>query len=100
MALVLNFIMPLLVLMSRDSKRNFGFLITAGIIILFGHWLDFFCMIMPGTMKDGWHLGIVELGGLAGYSGLFILVVFNTLSKAPLIQKNHPMLKESELHHI
>ena len=100
MALVLNFIMPLLVLMSRDSKRNFGFLITAGIIILFGHWLDFFCMIMPGTMKDGWHLGIVELGGLAGYAGLFILVVFNTLSKAPLIQKNHPMLKESELHHI
>lgn len=99
-ALVLNFIMPLLVLMSRDSKRNFGFLIAAGIMILFGHWLDFFCMITPGTMGEHWHIGIVELGGLAGFAGLFMLVVFNTLSKAPLIQKNHPMLKESELHHI
>lgn len=99
-AFVLNFIMPLLVLMSRDSKRNFGFLIAAGIIILFGHWLDFFCMITPGTMGEHWHFGIVELGGLAGFAGLFMLVVFNTLSKAPLLQKNHPMLKESELHHI
>lgn len=100
LALFLNFIMPLLVLMSRDSKRNFGFLITAGCIILLGHWFDFFCMIVPGTMGEHWHFGIVEIGGLLGYVGLFILVVFGTLAKAPLLQKNHPMLKESELHHI
>ncbi len=99
-AVVLNFIIPLLVLMSRDSKRNFAPLVAAGILILTGHWLDFFCMIVPGTVGEHWHLGVVELGGLLGYAGLFMLVVFGSLSKAPLIQKNHPMLKESGLHQI
>lgn len=98
--LVLNFLFPLLVLMSRDSKRNRGFVFTAGIIILFGHWLDIYIMIMPGTVGGQWSLGLIELGTLLGFVGLFINVVFRTLTKAPLVPKNHPMFLESKYFHI
>ncbi len=96
---VLNFIFPLLVLMSRDAKRNRGFVFTAGIVILFGHWLDIFIMIMPGTVGANWSLGLVQIGTLIGFVGLFINVVFRNLSKAPLMPENHPMYVESKLFH-
>lgn len=98
--LVLNFLFPILVMMSRDSKRNMYFIIVAGIAILIGHWLDHFVMIMPGSVGVDWSLGLLDIGIFALYAGLFIQVVFRALEKAPLLHKNHPMLHESKLHHI
>jgi hypothetical protein len=99
-ALALNFIVPILMLISRDAKRVSGFVITVGSVILVGHYLDFFVMIMPGTVGGHWHLGFVEIGTFLGLAGLFIRVVTNKLSKLELTPKNHPMLEESKHFHI
>jgi len=96
----LNFIFPITILMSRDAKRNRGFVFTAGIIILFGHWLDIFIMIMPGSVGGSGSVTLINIGTLLGFVGLFILVVFNTIKKAPLMIKNHPMFVESKHFHI
>ncbi len=96
----LNFLFPILVLMSRDAKRNFGFLLVTGLIILFGHWLDVFIMVMPGTVGGLWTLGLVQIGTLLGFAGLFMFVVFSALSRKPLELKSHPMYVESTHHHI
>ncbi len=96
----LNFIFPVLVLMSRDSKRNYGFLMVTGIVILFGHWLDIFIMVMPGSVGAQWELGLVQIGTLLGYTGLFIFMVFTALAKRSLMLHNHPMLVESKHFHI
>lgn len=96
----LNFIFPVLVLMSRDSKRNFGFLLVAGLVIIFGHWLDIFIMVMPGAVGSLWEIGLVQIGTLLGYAGLFIFVVFRSLAKRPLMIKDHPMYIESKHFHI
>lgn len=96
----LNFLFPILVLMSRDAKRNFGFLLVTGLVILFGHWLDIFIMIMPGTVGGLWTLGLVQIGTLLGFAGLFMFVVFTALTKKPLQIKRHPMYVESTHHHI
>jgi hypothetical protein len=98
--LAMNFLFPILIIMSRDSKRNQYFILTAGIIILFGHWMDHFVMIMPGSVGVDWSFGLIDLGIFALYLGVFIQVVFRALEKAPLLHKNHPMLHESKLHHI
>lgn len=98
--LALNFLFPILIMMSRDSKRNQYFVLTAGIVILIGHWLDHFVMIMPGSVGVDWSLGLIDIGIFAFYMGIFIQVVFRSLEKAPLLHKNHPMLHESKLHHI
>lgn len=92
----LNFVFPVLLIMSRDAKRNYPIIMFTGIIVLVGHWLDHFVMIMPGTVGNFWGFGLVEVFGFIMFMGLFIYVVFNNLSKAPLHQKNHPMAVESE----
>jgi hypothetical protein len=53
-------------------------------------------MIMPATVGDKWFIGIPELSGIAFFAGLFIYVVFNSISKASLEPYGDPLLKESE----
>jgi hypothetical protein len=94
----INFIFPLLLLMSRDTKRNFTYVVVVGVIVLIGHWFNIYLLIAPGTLGEQWHIGFIEIGMLMGFLGLFILIVLNALTKAPLFVKNHPFANES-LHH-
>ncbi len=96
----LNFLLPMILLMSRDAKRNYKFLIFVGSLIFIGHWLDVFLMVMPASVASNWHLGWMEVGMFLGFLGLFIFVVFKALAKAPLMVKHHPYLEESIHHHI
>ncbi len=95
----LNFIFPLLMLMNADYKRMPWFVVMTGIVILFGHYIDIFNMIMPATVGDRWFIGIPEIGAIALFAGLFIFVVFAALAKAPLLAKGYPLMKESEDFH-
>ena len=96
---VMNFVFPLLLLMNSDYKRIPWFVIMAGIVILCGHYIDIFNMIMPATVGDRWFIGIPEISSIMLFAGLFILVVFTALTKAPLLPKGNPFIKESEHFH-
>ncbi len=97
----INFCFPFLVLMTRDAKRKVKVLIIAGTAIIIGHWLDVYLMVIPGTIGNEWHgFNLIEFGVMFGYAGAFLFVVFTSLTKAPLIAKNHPLLAESMAHHI
>ena len=98
--LLVNFIAPFIVLMSRDAKRKINILVIAGIIIFIGHWIDVFLMVKPATVGDNWKMGLVEIGVALGYLGLLIWSTLNELTKASVIPKHHPMLQESLHHHI
>lgn len=97
--LVMNFIFPFLVLMNSDYKRVPWFIVMAGIVILIGHYVDVFNMIMPATVGDRWSIGLPELSAVALFLGLFLLLVFYALSKVPLLPKGNPFIKESEHFH-
>jgi hypothetical protein len=49
---LINFLAPLLILMRRGSKRNYGTITFMSVLIIFGHWLDFFQMVFPGPLTD------------------------------------------------
>lgn len=100
MNLILNFFLPFLILMTRDSKRHGRFVKVIAPIIILGHWFDFYLMIIPGTLKENGGYGFLELGLFMTYAGAFIFVVLDRLSKGSLFAKNHPMLEESLHHHI
>jgi len=97
--LVMNFIFPLLILMNSDYKRVNYFIVMAGIVILLGHYMDVFNMIMPSAVGDQWFIGAPEIGGFFFFLGLFLLVVFKELTKAPLLAKGDPYMGESERFH-
>lgn len=92
---VVNFAIPMVVLMARDSKRHSGILATVCVIIFIGHYLDLFTMIMPASVRGNWHLSWMEVGTLCGFLGLFLHVVHRALAKVPLLAKNHPFAQES-----
>ncbi len=96
--LILNFVIPILILMTRPSKRNYFTVVFIALAIIFGHWLDFYLMTMPGPLQENWHLSWYELGVPCGFAGILILAVSRTLSKANLIPQNHPFLKETLIH--
>lgn len=95
---MINFIFPMLILMSRDAKRHAGILTFVGLIILAGHWMDFYLMVVVGSMGPTSHFGIFEVGMALLVLGVFIRVILVNLSKAPLSPINHPYLDES-IHH-
>jgi len=97
--LVMNFVFPILVLMNSDYKRVNWFVVMSGIVILLGHYVDIFNMVMPATVGDRWSFGIPEVSSFLFFLGLFIFVVFTALTKAPLMPKRNPFIKESENFH-
>lgn len=98
--IVINFLAPILILMTRDSKRQMNTLMFVCIMLLCGHWLDYYMMIMPGTVAEHRGFGIIEIGTALGFAGLFTFLMLTQLSKKSLVSSNHPFLQESLHHHI
>ena len=96
---MINFLAPILILMSRGAKRNYATITFMAVLILFGHWLDFFQMVFPGPSPDHVPLLLYDFGVGLGFAGLIMFVTGRALSKAPLLAKNHPFIKESIIHH-
>ena len=69
------------------------------VLIIFGHWIDLWQMVMPGTLKDQAQLSFFEFGIAALFVGIIMWRVGAYLSKHSLLAKNHPFLKESMIHH-
>jgi hypothetical protein len=102
---IVNFIAPLLILMTRGSKRNYGTMAMMSVLILFGHWLDFYQMVFPGPLKNA-ETGqtyvpmiLFDFGIALGFVGLIMFVTARVLSRSSLLAKNHPFVKESIIHH-
>lgn len=121
--LLMNFVAPFFILMRNDTKRKNGTMVFAAVILFFGHWWDFFLMIKPGALHtahetlahhageaaehgaghfvSGFTIpGLLELGTMIGFLGLFLFVVFDRLTKASLQPKNDPYYEESVHHHV
>ncbi len=95
----MNFLFPVLLLMNSDYKRINWFVIMTGIVILAGHYMDIFTMIMPSTVGDQWYIGIPEIGAVLFFAGLFVFWVFRALGSAPLQPKRNPFIEESRHFH-
>jgi hypothetical protein len=100
LVLIVNFVLPFLMFMTRDAKRQISMLKVVCPIIIIGHWFDFFNMVTPGVMKFDGGIGFLEIGTAFIFAAVFLLVMLNSLSKIPLFGKNDPMLQESLHHHI
>lgn len=96
--LFINFVAPLLMLVDRDAKRKMNTMLVVSIILLLGHWLDYYIMVMPGTVEMNRGFGWIEIGTALAFVGLFSFLVLNKLAKHSLAPAKHPLLEES-LHH-
>ncbi len=96
--LIINFVAPILILMKKSTKRNWSLMVFMSVLLLFGHWIDYYLMVMPGTVGKHAELMPFEFGIAALFIGIIMWSVGRFLTKHPLTPKNHPFLKESVIH--
>jgi hypothetical protein len=96
---VMNFVFPILLLLNSDFKSRPWFIFIGGFVILVGHYIDVFIMIMPATVGSQWYFGVPEISAISFFIGLMIYTTLNSFSKVSPIPKGNPFLKESEHFH-
>ncbi len=96
---IFNWVIPFVALLPAWTKKNEGLLFRICIILMIGHWIDLFWMILPPFMHEAPVVNIWELAPImASLSGFFYLT-FRALSKKNLIPLRDPMIIESLPHH-
>lgn len=93
----LNWVVPFVVLLPRATKRSPRVLAGVCLVLLFGHWLDLYLLIMP-AMLDAPALGPLEVVIPLSYSALFFHLTSRALAQAPLVPLHDPYLDESLSH--
>ena len=88
--LILNFICPLLILMKRVQSVTGRYFTVMAVLIIFGHWIDFYQMVMPGTLHENAHMSLFEFGVPCLFIGLIMWGAGKYLSSHSLLAKNHP----------
>jgi hypothetical protein len=92
---VLNWLVPFLLLLRRDAKRNRRTLGLVAAVVLAGRWLDLYLMIFPSIVGEAPRIGFWEIGLTAGGMGCFGLVLVWILRSAPAVPIADPQLSES-----
>jgi hypothetical protein len=95
--LVVNWAIPFVVLLPRAGKRNARVLAPVCALLLIGHWLDLYLLIMPATLPAP-ALGPLEVMLPAGHAALFLYFTARALEKAPLLPLGDPYLAASLQH--
>ncbi|XCI75137.1 MAG: hypothetical protein ABI045_07265 [Flavobacteriales bacterium] len=96
--LIPNLVLPLLGLIGSNVKRKPKVVITFGCIILIGHYIDVYNMVMPGSVGGFYRFGTAEIGALLLMSGLFLFIVTRALSKLVLEAKGNQFFHESKIY--
>jgi len=91
----LNFIIPFFAIMKLQSERQLNWVAMIAAIVMIGHWIDYYQMIMPGAAGEHAGIGVLEISMTILYASLFLFVVFRSLASKPLIVQHDPFLEES-----
>lgn len=97
--LIVNFVCPILILMKRSVKRNYTLMTFMAVVIIFGHWIDFYQMVMASVSPNEVTWGWLDIGTAMLFVGILIYCVGRALASKPLVPRFHPFLKESIVHH-
>jgi len=92
--ILLNWLVPFVLLLPRSVKKKGGWLMTACVIVLVGHWLDLYIMIFPAYEFSA-GLSLVDVAILLGFASLFVQSFAGGLRRRPLLPANDPYLEES-----
>jgi hypothetical protein len=96
---IFNWVIPFVALLPAWTKKNEGLLFRICIILMIGHWIDLFWMILPPFMHEAPVVNIWELAPIVSALSGFFYLTFRALSKRNLIPSRDPMIIESLPHH-
>ncbi len=92
---VFNWFIPFVTLLPIWAKRSEGLLLRICLIIMIGHWVDLFWMILPPFMEGSPTVFLWEIGPMVAAVAGFFFLTFRALAKHNLLPVKDPMLGES-----
>ena len=99
LALVLgHFVLPFLLLLSRDLKRNSKWLARVAIFIILMRLVDIIWLVAPVFAHHGFPIHWMDVAVPLGLAGAWLFLFAQHLRNHPLMPLNDPYLKEAFSH--
>ena len=92
-----NLVLPFLVLLPGPWKRREGVLVTVCGLLIVGHWLDLYLLVVPAGSPEMPHVGILEAGLFLAAAAAFLLAFEAAFRGAAPVPVKDPYLEESLL---
>lgn len=100
--ILFHFILPFVLLLSRDLKRNYKSLVGVAVFILVMRLVDLFYLIGPtashGGHNAGFNLSWMDFVAPIGIGGIWLGLFLAQLKKKPLMPPNDPYLENAISH--
>jgi len=94
--IVFHFLLPFLLLLSRDLKRDARRLAIVAVGIMIVRFIDLFWMVSPAFHPQGLSVHWLDAATLAGVGGVWIWAFVWQLTAHPLVAVNDPSLPAHE----
>jgi hypothetical protein len=95
-----HFVVPYVLLLSRDVKRDFKRLQLIALWILFARVVDYYWHVAPEFHQEGLDLGILDFATPIALGGVFLALFASNLGKLSLLPVNDPGLPKALAHHV
>jgi hypothetical protein len=96
--LLVQFVLPFLLLLSRDLKRNAAAVRRIALVILFMRVVDLAWTIGPVFRHDGSSLHWLDFAMVLGIGGLWLPLFWRALAGRPVVPARDPYFKEAMAH--
>lgn len=90
-----HFVLPFLLLLSRDAKRHARTLAAIAIGVVAMRFVDLFWMIAPERHPSGFMVHPLDIAALVGVGGLWVAYFVRQLGTRALLPVNDPYLREA-----
>ncbi len=90
-----HFLLPFLLLLSRDLKRNAKLLSKVAVLVLFMRWVDLYWLAAPSFGHEGLSFHWLDLATVVGIGGIWFALFVGQLRSRPLLPINDPYLEEA-----
>jgi hypothetical protein len=95
---VFHFVLPFVLLLSRDLKRNPRLLAGVALLMLFMRLVDYLWQIEPAFKEHNLAASWLYLAAPAAIGGIWVFLFLRELKKRPLLPVNDPYLPEAIAH--
>jgi hypothetical protein len=89
-----HFVLPFLLLLSRDTKRKARMLFKVALLIFLMRLVDLFWLVAPAFHPSGLSLHWMDLAATIGVGGIWIAVFVWQLKGRPILPRHDPRLQE------
>lgn len=90
-----HFVVPFLILITRQAKRMPALMYLGGFWLLIMHYIDIYWNVMPNFAHHGAHFSWMDVSTLVGIGGVFVWYFWKIYTAKALVPVNDPRLDAS-----